>query len=44
MPKTQFIDPNEVRKSSKITFNDIPVNQYNKTIDDEKSQFSNEDF
>lgn len=44
MPKSQFIDPNEVRKSSWIKFNDIPVNQYNKSIEDEKANFSNEDF
>jgi len=44
MPKSQFIDPNETRKSGKITFKDIPVNQYNKTIEEEKANFSTEDF
>ena len=44
MPKTQFIDPKEVRKSGKITFSDIPVNQYNKSIADEKTNFTNEEF
>ncbi len=44
MPKTQFIDPFEVRKSGWIKFSDIPVNQYNKTIEDEKANFSGEDF
>jgi 2-oxoisovalerate dehydrogenase E1 component len=44
MPKTQFIDPSEVRKSGWITFQDIPVNQYNKTVQQEKENFSNEDF
>jgi 2-oxoisovalerate dehydrogenase E1 component len=44
MPKTQFIDPNEVRKSGWIKFRDIPVNQYNKTIEEEKSNFSTDDF
>jgi 2-oxoisovalerate dehydrogenase E1 component len=44
MPKSQFIDPNEVRKSSWIKFNDIPVNQYQKTIVEEKAHFSTEDF
>ena len=44
MPKSQFIDPNEVRKSGWIKFNDIPVNQYDKTIEQEKKNFSNEDF
>jgi len=32
MPKSQFVDPVELRKSGKITFNDIDVNVYNKTI------------
>ncbi len=44
MPKQQFISPEEVRKSGMIKFKDIPVNQYNKTIDDEKENFSNDDF
>jgi 2-oxoisovalerate dehydrogenase E1 component len=44
MPKAQFIDPNEVRKSGWIRFRDIPVNQYSKSIEEEKSNFSTEDF
>jgi len=44
MPKSQFLDPNEIRKSGKITFKDIPVNQYNKTIEEEKANFTTEDF
>ncbi|NLC44001.1 MAG: dehydrogenase [Clostridiales bacterium] len=44
MPKSLFIDPAEVRKSGYIKFQDIPVNQYNKSIEDEKSNFSTEDF
>jgi 2-oxoisovalerate dehydrogenase E1 component len=44
MPKSQFIDPNEVRKKGKITFKDIPVNQYGRTIQEEKTHFSKEDF
>lgn len=44
MPKSQFIDPNEVRKSSWVKFNDIPVNQYQKTIEEEKENYSKEDF
>lgn len=39
MPKSQFIDPNFIRKSGTIHFEDIPVNQYNKTIADEKKNF-----
>lgn len=44
MPKSQFVDPKEVRKSGKITFQDIPVNQYQKTIEEEKANFSKADF
>ena len=43
MPKIQFVDPVEMRKPGKITFQDIPINQYNKTIE-RKKQFSAEDF
>ncbi|MCL2248998.1 MAG: thiamine pyrophosphate-dependent enzyme [Oscillospiraceae bacterium] len=44
MPKSQFMDPKEVRKSGFIKFNDIPVNQYKKTVKQEKGNFSNDDF
>jgi len=44
MPKSQFVDPVELRKSSSITFKDIPVNQYNKTIEEEKENYTTEDF
>lgn len=44
MPKSQFIDPKEVRKAGEITFQPIPVNQYNKTVEEEKANFSNEDL
>ncbi len=44
MPKSQFIDPSEVRKSGFIKFTDIPVNQYSKSISDEKANFSTGDF
>lgn len=44
MPKVQFIDPNVVRNSSEITFKPIPVNQYQKSIAEEKGNFSKSDF
>ncbi|MCK9479207.1 MAG: thiamine pyrophosphate-dependent enzyme [Firmicutes bacterium] len=44
MPKSQFINPDEVRKSSFIKFDDIAVNQYNKSVAQEKANFSNDDF
>lgn len=44
MPKIQFVDPNDIRKGGWIKFNDIPVNQYKKTIQEEKKNFTREDF
>jgi len=44
MPKSQFIDPAEVRKPGKISFTDIPVNQYRKTITEERKNFSDADL
>ncbi|MFV0269889.1 MAG: thiamine pyrophosphate-dependent enzyme [Draconibacterium sp.] len=44
MPKVQYINPDEVRKPGQIEFKPIPVNQYNKTIEDEKENFSNDDL
>ncbi|MBE6996374.1 MAG: dehydrogenase [Ruminococcaceae bacterium] len=46
MPKSLFVDPAEVRASGKVTFNEIPVNQYNKTIAEELSsgRFTKEDL
>jgi 2-oxoisovalerate dehydrogenase E1 component len=44
MPTSQFIDPRDVRKKGRITFKTIPVNQYARTIDDEKKHFSDDDL
>ncbi len=44
MPKSQNINPKVVRKPQFIEFGKIPVNQYNKTIEEEKKNFSTEDF
>lgn len=44
MPRIQNIDPAKVRKPSQITFGNIPVNQYNKTIIQEKKNYSTDDF
>ena len=35
MPKSQYIDPKEMRKAGEITFSPIPVNQYKKTAKEE---------
>ena len=44
MPKSLNITPSEVRKPGFITFGKIPVNQYNKTIRDERGNYSDDDF
>jgi 2-oxoisovalerate dehydrogenase E1 component len=44
MPKSQNINPKIVRKPKFIEFGKIPVNQYNKSIEEEKKIFSTEDF
>ena len=44
MPKSQFINPKDVRKAGFIEFDKIPVNQYNKCIDEERDYFTNEDL
>ena len=44
MPKSQFSDPKELRAAGWIKFTDIPVNQYNKSITEEKKLYSKEDF
>ncbi len=44
MPKSQNINPKVVRKPQFIEFGKIPVNQYNKTIAEEKKNYSKEDF
>ena len=44
MPKSLFVDPNEIRASGTITFEDIPVNTYNKTIEEERKNYSDEDL
>src|SRR5512133_2499516 len=44
MPKSQNINPKVVRKPQFIEFGKIPVNQYNKTIEEEKKIYSRDDF
>ncbi len=44
MPKSLFVDPAETLAPGKITFKDIPVNQYNKTIKDERKRYKDEDL
>jgi len=44
VPKKQYIDPAKERKPDYITFGKIPVNQYSRTLQEEKENFSNEDL
>jgi 2-oxoisovalerate dehydrogenase E1 component len=44
MPKNQFINPAELRKPGEITFLPVPVNQYQKTVSDERSKFTDEEL
>jgi len=44
MPKSQYVDPSVLRAPGYIKFNDIPVNQYNKTIEEEKANYTNEEL
>ena len=42
MPKSLYVDPIEMRKSGKITFDEIPVNVYNKSIKDERKKYGDD--
>lgn len=44
MTKQFHLDPHEMRQPGFIEFSDIPVNQYQKTIEQEKASFSKEQF
>ncbi|MDR1094346.1 MAG: dehydrogenase [Clostridiales bacterium] len=44
MPKSQFVDPAAKRKAGTLKFKDIPLNRYNKTVADEKENFTKADF
>ncbi len=44
MPKSQIVDPAQVRKSTKVSTPDIPVCAYKKTLKQERKQFSDNDL
>ena len=44
MPKSLFVDPIETLAPGKIKFKDIPVNAYNKTIQEERKRYKDEDL
>jgi 2-oxoisovalerate dehydrogenase E1 component len=44
MPKIQFINPSEVRKSRNLDLGSIPVNTYQRSVKEELSRFSKDDL
>ncbi len=44
MPKSQHVNPQEQFAARTISLADIPVNQYNKTVADERGNFSKEEL
>ena len=44
MPKSQYVDPSKAFDAGYIKFTDIPVCQYNKTLEEEKALYTKEDF
>ena len=44
MPKSLFVDPKFLRAKGTIHFEDIPVNQYDRTVEQEKENYSKADF
>lgn len=44
MPKSQYVDPQKVFKPGFLTFDDIAVNQYAKTLEEEKKLYTTEDM
>jgi 2-oxoisovalerate dehydrogenase E1 component len=44
MPKSQFINPNDVRKAGMIEFKPVMVNQYARSVAEERASFSDDDL
>jgi 2-oxoisovalerate dehydrogenase E1 component len=44
MPKSQNINPRDVRKPGFIEFGKIPVNQYSKSLEEERKNYTIDDF
>ncbi|MBN1388448.1 MAG: dehydrogenase [Bacteroidales bacterium] len=42
MPKNQFIDPDKIRRKGEIIFQPLPVNQYDKSLSEERKNFSDD--
>ncbi|MDR2505758.1 MAG: dehydrogenase [Oscillospiraceae bacterium] len=44
MPQSQFISPGDIRAKGVLTFPEIPLNQYDRTVADERKNFSDADL
>ena len=46
MPKSLYVDPDQMRSEGKIVFQDIPINTYKKTVKEEfeEGNFTKEDL
>ncbi|MCL2163177.1 MAG: thiamine pyrophosphate-dependent enzyme [Oscillospiraceae bacterium] len=44
MPKSQLVDPSKLRKSGVVSFSSIPINAYDRSIAQERENFSTDDF
>ena len=44
MPKSIFVDPNEVRKKGFLEIDPIPLNQYSKSLNDVRDLYSDEEL
>ncbi len=44
MPKNVMVDPRQVRKGGQVEFQPIPVNQYDRTLPQEKANYSKEEL
>jgi 2-oxoisovalerate dehydrogenase E1 component len=44
MPKSQYVDPQELMKKSAIKFRDIPVNRYQTSVSDAYKEYKDEDL
>ena len=44
MPKSLFVDPAQTRAEGKITFDEIPVNTYKKSIKDERKKYGDDNL
>ena len=44
MPKTQIIHPSDLRRAGRLEMPEIPLNQYNKSFEEELKTFSPEEL